>query len=235
MSFTEEILWLVMLRDGAAVYLEKVDMGDPPDEVLGFPIRLDRKKKDTMIQSTPGEWTCANPYPDVSLDDLVVVRKTGAFPADVGTPIDVYKVGANLQTIETLNDNASDVEVIIGVRYKCKYSPTNPVALDENGYALNLDRLTVGAFYMNYNTIGDIKATVTSDNGSVRVYEYNNRTLGGPENLVGFAPLVDGQHRVPIRQKSDKYTLTFSTNSHLPLEVRDFEYSGNMNRRGGRL
>jgi hypothetical protein len=88
---------------------------------------------------------------------------------------------------------------------------------------------------MNYNTTGDITATVVGDNGTERTYEFGNRTLGGEENLVGYSPLTDGQHRIPIRQKSDRYTLTFTTETYLPLEVRDFEFNGNMSRRGRRL
>ena len=235
-EFVEDILWFIVMRDGTDICVEKIDLGDPVDQIIGYPIRLDRRTDSLMVYSAPeDEWVCQDPYPEVDEDELVMIRKNGAYFYDRGTVVDFYRSGSDLRTNEELNADQGSVTVTIGRKYYCNYSPTNPVALDENGYALNLDRLVVGSFYMNYNTTGDLTATIESDNGSVRQYEYGNRTLGGAENLVGFAPLVDGQHRVPIRQKSDRYKLTFSTSSHLPLEVRDFEYNGNLARRGRRL
>jgi len=236
-EFVDETLWLVILRDGNSIWIEKVNMGDPDDSILGFPVRLDRKVYRVFnYDSGSGRYFTLDPYPDVPIEDLIAVRSTGAYLEDIGTAIDISRDGAgNLITTEELSAGGGPVYSIIGRRYTCKYSPTNPVALDEKGYALNLDRLTIGSFYMNYNTSGPLSATVESKYGAVREYQYSNRTLGGPENLVGFAPLVGGQHRVSIRQRSDQYTLTFMTNSHLPLEVRDFEYNGNLNRRGRRL
>jgi hypothetical protein len=248
-EFSEATLWLVMLR-GSKIVIETMDLGDPADEVTGYPIRLDMRVEIIMYHHTGGTWTGNDPYPEIPVKELVMVRKTGAFPADVGTAVDFFRDGLFLTTNEEMNDDFSNVTVTLGRKYYCKYSPTNPVALDENGYALSLDRLTIGSFYMNYNTTGELTATISSDNTSsrtynyatvtlndvtTRTYNYDNRTLGGVENLVGFAPLVDGQHRVPIRQKSDRYQLTFETSSHLPLEVRDFEYNGNLSRRGRRL
>jgi hypothetical protein len=100
---------------------------------------------------------------------------------------------------------------------------------------MNLDKLIVGAYYVNYNTSGDIVAEVEDNYGNVRESSYSNRTLGGPENLIGFAPLVQGQHRIPIRKRSEEYKLTIKTDSYLPLAIRDFSLTGNFNRRGQRI
>jgi len=237
-EFEDDTLWILMIRDNSYVTIEKVDLGDPPDAVLGFPIRLDRVSYVTWEYDTTNKvWKTSDPFNHVSIDDIVSVRTTGAYESEQGTEIDMYREGSYLVTEEELADPLDTIEVnaVIGVKFMCKYIPTNPVALDENGYALNLDRLTVGAFYLNYNTSGEMLVTVESDNGSIRESSYINRTLGGPENLVGFAPLVEGQHRVSVRQKADRYKLTFSTDSYLPLEIRDLEYNGNLSRRGRRI
>ena len=235
-EFAENLLYLVMWRDNATITIEVVDMGDPNHGVLGFPVRLDRRMDRTFYWDLAGGcYSMQDPFPNVAVEEIVMLRGTGAYAEEVGTPIDFYREGAYLKSKEELREVASPVEVVMGIKYLCIYSPTNPVALDENGYALNLDRLTIGAFYLNYNTTGDVYALVKSKNGTSRTYSYNNRTLGGAENLIGFAPLVEGQHRTPIRQKADQYSLTYYTNSHLPLEIRDFEYNGNMNRRGRRI
>lgn len=237
-EFVDEFLWIIVDRANTGVHIERVNMGDPPHPILGFPVRLDRRIEVSMAYYAPeARWWIDDPYPNLPIDRIRLIRGAGAYEEEIGTAIDFYREDGYLYSDEELADTAvtTTVDVVVGTPYTCNYAPTNPVALDENGYALNLDRLTVGAFYMNYNTTGELTATVSNEYGGDKVYPYGNRTLGGPENLIGFAPLVPGQHRVPIRQKADRYTLMFSTESHLPLEVRDFEYNGNMNRRGRRL
>lgn len=233
-EFAGEVLWMIINRAGS-VYIEKMDMGDPPDPYTGYTIRLDRQSDVIMTWDEPtGMWRTPDILTDVPLDQLVAVRTEGAYPSEVGTQIKLDRDGAELVTDEELGEG-TEVHAVLGMRYKRVYSPTNPVALDQNGLALNLDRLTVGAFYMNYNTSGDIVATLTTDDGGETSFEYGNRILGDSNNLIGFAPLVDGNHRVAVRKKSDRYTLVYTTESHLPLEVRDFEYNGNLNRRGRRI
>ena len=233
-KFVKENLFLAVERpDG--VYLEKIDMGDTDDIDITFPFRADHKTDATMIKSD-GIWYTADAYPNVDVDRLVMVARTGAHEGDAGTTITLTRPETPdgfLYTDEDLGD--SDVEVSYGYKITATYIPTNPVAKDENGQALNLDRLTVGAFYMNYNTTGDLIAYIQNPYGGLREHPLTGRTLGGPENLVGFAPLVPGQHRVTIRQKSDRYTLAYITESHIPLEIRDFEFNGNLNRRGRRI
>lgn len=230
-AFEQQTLCLVIQREGI-VNVEYIDLGDAPDEYLGIQIRLDRKKYLNMVKSG-SSWYVPNPYTSLSTDDLVVVLRNNAQDYEAGTEVSYEIVGSNIVTTDDLGE--SSVGVIVGQRITSVYSPTNPVALDANGYALNLDKLTIGSFYMNYNYSGDIKATVTDLYGADRVLDLSYRTLGGPENIAGFAPLGAGQHRVPIRKRSDGYSLTYTSSSHLPLEVRDFEYNGNLNRRGRRV
>lgn len=234
-EFKEDQLKLVILRDDLNIDVEIVDLGDPDDINLDFPLRLDRKVRVNMTKQPDNSWTVTNPYPSMSTDELVIVRTNkDAYPEDAGTPVNYIVEGSTLRTYENLAAG-SVCEVIIGRKYKCRYQPTNPVAKDKNGAAMNLDRLTVGAFYVNYNTSGDVRARVKDKYGNVRETTLGNRTLGGPENLVGFAPLVEGQHRIPIRKKSDQFELVLITESHLPLAIRDFSYNGNLNRRGARM
>lgn len=240
-EFTEEVLWLAIARDSNAVYIEKIDLGDPNDFGLPFNIRIDRKIRQQMLKTTLETkivWRTIDPYPLMDLDNMIVVRSTGGYEEYEGVPIEIYRPDTPddyLYTDEELGPGTGNVNVFIGEKISCIYEPTNPVALDEEGQALNLDRLTIGSFFLNYIQSGDLTAIVEDNYGTQRSYDLTNRVFGSPENLVGFAPLVPGQHRIPIRKKADAYTLTYTVESHIPLQVRDFEFDGNLNRRGRRI
>jgi hypothetical protein len=179
-------------------------------------------------------WKTTDPLPNSSVDDIKIVRSTDCYDSEKGTLINFTRERSELWSTDDLSDQATCTG-IIGLSYECNYIPTNPVPKDQNGQAMNLDNLTVGAFYVNYNTTGNVTATVEDLYGNTRDSEYGNRTLGGPENLVGFSQLVEGQHRIPIRKRSEQYKLKLSTESHIPLTVRDFSFNGNLNRRGTRI
>lgn len=234
-AFEQQTLYLIIQRE-SSVYVETIDLGDAPDDVLGFQVRMDRKQYLDLTWDAVNEyWYCTNPYPDQDADYLKMIRRDNVYDYEAGTEVDFEARGSLLISYDDIAEITETPTVIVGQTITSIYSPTNPVALDEKGYALNLDKLTIGAFYMNYNSSGDITATVTDLYGNERTLYLSYRTLGGPENIVGFAPLTAGQHRVPIRKRSDGYSLVYTSTSYLPLEVRDFEYNGNLNRRGRRV
>lgn len=234
MAFNDDQLRIIIERDGQTVECESVDLGDVDSEGLTFPVRLDRMQYLPMTKPADQPWEMTDPYPYVDVEDLVLVRSTGCYDEEKGTKVNFERSGGKLISYDDLAASGP-VYVIAGRTYKCRYQPTNPVVKDKNGQAMNLDKLTVGAYYVNYNTTGDIRARVKDKYGNVRETEYGNRTLGGPENLIGFAPLVEGQHRIPIRKKSDQFELVLITESHIPLAIRDFSFNGNLNRRGQRI
>jgi len=232
-QFIDEILWIVIARDEDKVAVESYDVSDLDDDILTYSVRADRKQELIMTQ-TDGVYSFTDPLPDVDIDNIIVVQATGALAGDEGTIIEGERDGSDLVAVDdTLGVN--DITIVVGVSYDWEYAPTNPVALDEEGNSLNLDRLVVGGFYMNYDQTGNITAEITDLYGNTREQKFGNRTLGGPENLVGFSSEFAGQHRVTIRKKSDSYTLAYKGRSHLPLVVRDFEFNGNLNRRGRRI
>jgi hypothetical protein len=233
MAFVDDTLRLIIERDSMTVECESIDLGDADSSGLTFPVRLDRSSVVTMTKDDD-TWKCSDPLPNCSTDDIRLVRSTDCYEEEKGTLVNFERVGSELWSEGDLSDQAT-CEVIAGVYYECKYTLTNPVVKDRNGQAMNLDKLIVGAYYVNYNTSGDIVAEVEDNYGNVRESSYSNRTLGGPENLIGFAPLVQGQHRIPIRKRSEEYKLTIKTDSYLPLAIRDFSLTGNFNRRGQRI
>ena len=234
-NFKDDSLNIIIVRADSLTYSETINIGSPDDDGLTYSVRADRKVDKVMIQDGE-EFKVLDPFSELSIDDILCVRADGAYSSEVGTSIDIYRRDSDgyLYTLEELS-SGSDVDVIIGERYNCRYTPTNPVAHDEKGEALNLDKLIIGSFYLNYNQSGEITATIINASGSSRTVKLNNRTLGSPENIIGFATITEGQHKVTIRQRADKYILTYETDSHLPLIIRDLEFNGNLNRRGRRI
>jgi hypothetical protein len=235
LAFVDDSLRVVIERSENLIHCETLDLGDADSTGLTFPVRLDWQRKVTFTWSESDEaWIATDRYINVDIDDLRAVRSTGCYDAELGTLANIERVSSEIWCYDNLGEG-TEVTCIMGVPFTCSYTPTNPVVKDQNGQAMNLDTLTVGAYYINYNTTGDITATVTDDYGRERTSEYGNRVFGAAENIVGFATLTEGQHRIPIRAKSDKYTLTIETESHIPLTIRDFSFNGNLNRRGTRI
>ena len=233
MAFNNDRLRLVFLRPGPYVYCETIDLGDADSEGLDFAVRVDRQVIVTFTKDTDDIWKATDPLPDEAENDLKVIRISG-YTEEIGDTLDFERISTELWAVGDYSEEDS-FNAIVGRKYNCSYSPTNPVAKDQDGQAMNLDKLTVGSFYVNYITCGDMTATVSDLYGNSRVVSLGNRTFGGPENIIGFAPLVEGQHRIAIRARSDKYTLSLDTESHIPLTIRDFSFNGNLNRRGQRI
>lgn len=240
LAFVDDTLRMIFLRDGNKVTCESVDLGDTDSYGLTFPVRLDRHAKNRFIYNAVEEvWKMTDPFPDVDVDNIKIVRSGEASESELGTLVNFERQDDELWTYDDLVDieltTGSFCYVLIGVPFKCSYTPTNPVPKDQNDQAMNLDRLVVGAFYINYNTTGEMTAIIEDSAGNQRTQEFNGRTMGEAGNIIGFATLTEGQHRIPIRKKSDKYTLTIETESHIPLAISDFSFNGNLKRRGQRI
>lgn len=230
-QFNDTDLYLIISR-GEGTYIEKIDVGDADDLNVDYSIRLDRKVELDFTYDPSGKWVATDPYLG---SDIIGVESLGCY--QVGN--EVYLERDGLGNIFTEDDIADPldvtVKVYVGIPYDAIYEPTQPVAKDSQGGAMDLDRLTVGAYFVTYDKTGDIEATVTKRDGGSRTANFGNRTIGGPENLVGLAPQVEGQHRIPIRAKSNKYTLSLRTMDHRPTAIRDFQWNGTFNPRGRRI
>jgi len=251
-EFRNEKLLLVMLRDGTNVVIEELDLGDPPEDVIDFRIKVDRQKKiDWTWDAAEQRWYCSDPFPAADVDTLWAVisghggangdsldETEGVENIDVGVDIAFIRDGNMLYSEDEFLEGVvanQKIETIMGYKINFEYTPTNPVAIDQHGLPLEQDFLTVNKIVINYNSSGGVKITITRKSGQVKTKDYGYRVLGSPGNKVGFAELEEGVHNVPIHLKSDSYTLTLQTDSYLPLEIRDFEFNGLLSRRGLRL
>lgn len=228
--FDEQFLY-ILFRRGSDLSIERIDTGDPDDIGVDFPIRLDCLVKSTATLRD-GKWRIKDSLPFLGTDKLIGVRAEGCYVEEVGLDFVVERDSAGLFTTDTLSDE-STVSVYIGAPYLCKYIPSEPVIKDQYNKPYDIDKLMLGSIYMNYEMAGSFDVAVEGVYGLSK-YSYNNRVLGREGNIVGLSGEVGGAYRIPIRQWSDSVRVLISTNSHRPLQVRDFEYEGNWSPRGTR-
>lgn len=233
-EFSDDKFYLIISREGGGVLLEVVELGDQADDVLPYPARLDRRME-LVTEYSNGIHQIDDPYPGVDPDDIVLIRGSGCFPEDIGTSIAFSRVANKLVIDEAISDLESGVTVIVGTRFNMLYQPTQPLVKDHNGRVIGTDKLTLSRIFINYERTGNIGVRISSEAGSVREYEHNGRFIGAPNNLVGFAPLQDGQFQVPVMQKSDQTKIEIESSSHLPFQLRDIEWTGQFNQRGRRI
>lgn len=225
--YDKDRLYFIIDRDGAS-YLERIDTGEPDDVGLDFSVRLDNRFE---AQATweQGRWYFEAPYEG----DFTFVRASGCL--DAGVTVDATYANGRYSTSERLSDGTDPVTVIGGLRYEFLYEPTMPFMKDAKGRVISEDRLIISDVRVNYDSTGLTNITVTNDVGAERNYSFNGRRIGGPFNLVGFAPLKPGEYTFPIRQDSDRATFTLRSDSHLPFKLRDMEWRGRYKQRGRRV
>lgn len=232
MEFSSNFLYILIERP-EGVYLESIDLGDPDSIGLLHPVRLDRQSVITATKVDDYfEWT--DPLPDDDESVLEFVKTTGCYDSDKGTTVTFERIGGKIRTYDDLSDSTS-CSLIAGRKYTSTYIPTPPVVKDYKDRVIGIDKLMMSRLFINYERTGHITVEITDRLDVTRSYSFNGRFFGAPNNKVGFAPLIDGQYQVPVMQKADRITITLKTDSHLPFQLRDIEWSGQFNQRGRRI
>lgn len=237
--FSKDKLYM-LIRRPEGVFLESLMIGDPSDTgtistnvPLGFPIRLDRKHTVTATFNN-NRWEFPDMLPDEDLENLIAVRASGCYDEDIGATVIFEREGSIFISYDDLSDSGT-CELIIGKSFKAVYEPTLPVVKDFKNRVLGVDKLTVSRMHLNYEDSGYVKVTVTDRWRKSREYEFSGRVLGEYNNIVGFAPLREGTHTFPVHQKADSVTVNISSDSYLPLQIRDLEWSGHFHQRSRRV
>ena len=231
-TFSNDVIHLFIKR-AEGVYLESLDIGDLNSEGLTFPVRLDRKHALAALK-VGDRWEFDDLFPEESTDNLEYVLAFGCYPEDVGTTCTFERSGDKLITYD--NISALGVcQLVGGKKYTSTWVPGQALVKDYQGRIIESDTLRVQQVWLNYEKTGHILVTVSDTDGNSEVNEFNGRVFGDSNNLVGFAPLTDGTFNFPVMQESDKFTISISSSSHLPLQVRDMEFSGQFTQRGKRI
>lgn len=236
-------LFLVYTRNGQVSFV-KYDLGAHPDDIggnaVGINFALDHKRM-VDFTLTNGQFIA----PESSLPNLVGytdesiilgIQGEGGYVEDIGTDCEIsYENGNFILSLlpDDVPEGATVVKVLTGIRIKTLYTPSNPYPKDQDGTARSdFDRLQVGRMTLNYDLAGACQATLTNSTGLSRTMDLVPRVIGNGANTVGFSKPVSGTYRIPVRSRATQYELTVTSDSHLPLHIRELEFDGLYNPRG---
>lgn len=215
------------------VFLEVINMGDANSNGLPYPARLDRQHTVTATKSG-SRHTFPDTFPDEPLENLEYIMSTGAYPEYIGATVVFHRAGGVLYTDDEIGSGSTCL-LVGGIKYKSTFVPSQPTVKDYKERVIETDKLKLAQVYLNYETTGYIRVTVNDIYGQSEVNEFNGRVFGDVNNLVGFAPLIDGQYCFPVLQEAEKVTIEITSDSYLPLRIRDMEFSGQFTQRGKRI
>ena len=237
-KYEQDKLYLLTKRAYLGRCLEVIDLGDPNDTGLTFPVRLDcRKIYPAAKNPLYGHWSVTLPTDVYNAlnsepDNWTIVKGEGCYPTDIGNETFILGSGSSFE--EQLGAGTS-CSLIIGRKYDAVYQPTMPVVKDSKGVAYGLDRLTVNSMYLNFQNAARFLVRVLNKRGEVREYTYHGRTVGDATNIVGFQSLHSGQFPVPIRDTSEGSKLSIWNRTYLPFVLQGIEWKGQINMRGRRM
>lgn len=240
--FDGEVLYLFYLTDKMYIVYRKdgktyVDylymVNDPTDYKLSYSVKLDHKVTvPATYNPTTKEYSIQVPY---SRDDVVLTVSEGGYDTMIGSAfLTTYQGNGLWTTTEGLSNN-TDLKVIVGVKYKSRYIPTQPVVKDARDRVIGLDSIIMSNMYVHYELTGFIEMVVSPRQGNEREYRFYGRWMGSPNNLVGSPVLENGSYRAPIRQRAEDLQISIQSDSHYPITIRDIEIDGTFHQRGQRI
>lgn len=221
-------------------HLVRFDLGDEPDNIdvtgedLNFSI--DHKKRLVATRNASGIFVLPNSdaRKGISGNDVRLVQ-AGGYQDDIGVEV-AFEEQAD-GSMNLIGDLApveeNTIDILLGVKVEATYIPSNPYPKDQDGTATSgLNRLQIGRFFVNYDVAGVCKSVVKDNLNRLRELPLYPRIIGNGLNLIGFSPVSDGTFKIPVRAKSSEYQLTLSTESVIPLQIRELEFEANYSVRG---
>lgn len=252
-QFLRDEVFLVMERP-SGVYIESINMGEPLQYGLPFPIRFDNRALARAYYNPSTEKWYVEPSgvfgPLDPLPPLSFVLGQHGWPSEQGAEIDMQFQEDYLGpgqgawvTSQPLGDpltlptdgTGPYVEVVAGLKYLASYEPSEPVVRSQDGRAIGTGRLTLGSMILNYEAIGSVLFRTISRWGEEKTQTFSGRFMGNAANMIGTAGVEEGQVSFGVRQRSDRVRVVIETDSHIPFRLRDIEYKGRYYNKGERI
>lgn len=232
--FSVDVMYLLISRSGTLL-LEKIDLNDNQDDVLGFEVRLDCRRNVIITKGSLSDpWSTPDVFQFEDIDNLRFVRRGNNYLPERGMPANFIRGGGFLTSTDDLIDGLS-TQILIGIKYTAAYTPSQPLIRDFKDRVNSNDPLTVSRYSVHYELSGEVNLLVNRKYGGVRELVRNGRVIGEPNNIIGFSKPLDGTYTVPIMERSDNYTFTITTDDYVPFELREIEWTGQYSQSGRRV
>lgn len=228
--FDEELVYMIQ-QIGTEFYLLRMSLDVQDSTGIDYPAFLDQR-----FDVFDAYEAFTLPYDYMHLDDLVVVQCTNCPNPGLTVPIKSIVWSGSLKAyVVTLKKNMLGGDLLVGTRFKSRYVPTMPVVKDQDGVAIATGKLRLRALLASLNKTGHIAGQVKSRYGDGPVVQYNGRTVGSVDNIVGVQTLSNSTFTMPFRQNAQLAEVEFFTESHLPMTMLDIEWVGQYSKRGRRI
>ena len=226
----ESTLYMVLKR-GADLFLEKVDLQYLDDTGLGFCVRADRKVALTGTYNPSNDTTNWQlPY---EYSGPLHVVKSGSWPQREGANITTTRPST---TTVAASGDYGGTPVLIGVPYDMTYEFSTQHVREKNGtQSIQSGRLQLRTMRVNYENTGYFKIEVTPTARPTYSYEYTGVVLNQLGSTIGDVSLADGTYRFPIQSKNDRVSIKLVSDSYLPCAFQNAEWEGFYNIRSKRI
>lgn len=129
--------------------------------------------------------------------------------------------------------NLTSENFMFGLKYLSTYTLSEIVAKtsSQSGSEVPITEGRLQLFWMafRYAFTGYFKVTVSTVGRADNVYVFNGRTLGSSENPINELPVdSSGKFRVPIYSRSDRATITVSSDDVLPFRLISADWIANL-------
>lgn len=232
--FRKDLLYLVISRSDGT-YLECIEMGNRQYEGIPYYVCADRLKEVTFTWNAVDElWETSDFLTTENVDDMIAVAIFDNGQAGIG--FSLGRDGSNLYASEYI---ASEVlgtfNAYVGVLYNQEYIPTNPVPKDSNGQSMDMEKLIITRYIINYISAGNVTIEITDSFGNTRTFTKARRKVGFPNNLVGYSPLTPGDFSLGVGKRSNQFKFKIISRDYRPLKIREIEFQSEMTIKGRRL
>lgn len=222
--FVDNLLY-VICKQGSDFDVFTLDLDDTKDDGVDYRIMLDEKIR---VDTVNTEFDV--PYTIDDISNYVAVQGSGC--PHPGMRVLIDSINGNTVNLKSDMNGGS---VYFGKRYTSKYVPTSPFVRDRNNVKIGSGTLMIKQFTVHFDDTGYFRAEVTDKYGYSATVEYTGRVLGSPDNIVGESAVSSGSFSIPYKKNADNSQLEISTDSHLPMQLLEMEWSGQWRKKGKRI
>jgi hypothetical protein len=233
-DFVADVLYLVFLRPGYGMILEKIDLLRRTDPGVAYVTHLDHRCHPASASYDSGtrQTTLVIPTPHDVVYTVVSasgVQREVVSQSDAGSGTTSLVVQGNVATTAW-----------VGVAYTFSYTFTPPFikqpSSNGSGLLTNSDgRLQIKTMRVRYSDTGYFDVTVQPDVINSYVTKFRGRLLGSSNNVIGRMSLESDTLEFPVRARNENLIVTLTNDSFRPSAFLSAEWTGDFTPRSRRV